>query len=115
MFGRYTLSLGRIYDRVIIREGGERLTLYVNEDPNRMVLGIGQAQKRLSAINDETTPEELKDSALYFAGVIFGAEQARKLLEYYHDDPGCVVTVCAKYFTDRLRDKITRAQKKRKP
>lgn len=115
MFGRYTLSLGRIYDTVIIREGGTSLPLHVNADPNRMSLGIIHAQKRLSAIGDNSTEEEMKDAAMYFAGVIFGEDQAEKLLDYYHGDAGCVVAVCAKYFTDRLRDKITRAQKKQKP
>ena len=112
MFKKYTVSLGRVYDRVVIREGGEKLELHVDADPNRMVAGLDQAQKRLRAINEETPEDEQKQTALYFAGVIFGGEQANKLMEYYHGDSACVVAVCGKYFAERLGKIITKAQKK---
>ena len=114
MFRPYTLSLGRVYDRVRIKEGNETLDLFVDADPNRIVAGMDQAQRMLKNINNDSPEEEQKNAALYFAGVLFGAEQANELFEYYHGDSGCVVTVCAKYFTERLGKIITQAQKKAK-
>ena len=113
MFGNNTLTLGRVYDKVTIREGGEKLTLHVNSDPSRIVVGLEQAQKRLHTITEDTTEEELKEIALFFGGVIFGDEQAQSLLEFYYGDSSCVVAVCGKYFADRLSKKITEAQKKK--
>lgn len=114
MFGNNTLTLGRVYDTVVIKEGGQQLTLHVNSDPSRMVVGIDQARNRLHTITAETSDEELKDIALFFAGVIFGNEQGQKLLDFYYGDSSCVVAVCGKYFADRLSKKITKAQKKRR-
>ena len=114
MFGRYSLSLGRIYDKIRIKEGNEVLDLYVDSDPNRMVAGLDQAQRQLQNINESTTEEEQKNIALYFAGVIFGAEQANKLLDYYHGNGACVVGICGKYFSNRLGKIITKAQKNAK-
>ena len=114
MFGNNTLTLGRVYDTVTIREGGEKLNLHVNADPSRIVVGLSQAQKRLVTINEETTDEERKEIALFFAGVIFGEEQAQKLLDYYYGDSSCVVAVCGQYFSRRLSKLITKAQKKTK-
>lgn len=114
MFGNNTLTLGRVYDTVTIREGGEKLKLHVNADPSRIVVGLSQAQKRLVTINEETTDEERKEIALFFAGVIFGEEQAQKLLDYYYGDSSCVVAVCGQYFAKRLSKLITKAQKKTK-
>ena len=112
IFGNNTLTLGRVYDTVIIKEGGKKLTLHVNSDPSRIVIGLEQAQKKLKTITEKTTEEELKEIALFFSGVIFGEEQSRELLDFYYGDPSCVVAVCGKYFADRLSKKITKAQKK---
>ena len=113
MFERNTLTLGRVYDNIRIKEGGQELTLHVNSDPSRIVIGLEQAQKKLHTITEDTTDEELKEIALFFAGVIFGDEQAQSLLDFYYGDPSCVVAVCGKYFADRLSGKITKAQKKK--
>ena len=114
MFGNYVLSLGRIYDTVIVKENGQKMILHVNADPNRLVIGLTHAQKQLAAINNDTTQEDREKAALYFAGVIFGDEQAKKLLDYYRGDSSCVIGICGKYFADRLSKMITRAQKKQK-
>ena len=53
-------------------------------------------------------------TAQYFAAVIFGNEQAEKLLAFYANDPVCVIDVCGKYFKERLADKIAAVQKKMK-
>ena len=108
----YDISLGRVYDKSTVKEGNDRLNLYVDADPTRIVAGLDQVQKKLKTITTDSTAEEQREIALYFAGVIFGAEQANKLLEYYHGDGACVVTICGKYFAERLGKIITKAQKK---
>ena len=110
MFGGYTLSLNRVHDNVRIREGDDTLHLAVDADPMRMVAGLNQAQKTLQTITSESTEEETRAAATYFAGVIFGQAQAEKLLEFYHGNAACVINVCGKYFAGRLNKLITRAQ-----
>ena len=112
MFGKNTLSLYRVRDTLKIREGAETLILHVNADPFRMVVGISQAQKRLSTIKEDTTDKEREEIARFFAGVIFGEDQTEKLFQFYYGDPSCVIAVCGKYFS-RLSKLITRAQKKK--
>ena len=108
----FTISLNRIHDTVRIKEGSDSLTLKVNADPGRMVAGLSEAQKRLTAVNDETNPDEITKTAEYFAGVIFGTEQAKQLMEFYRNDAGCVINVCGQYFSERLKTLIIKAQKK---
>lgn len=115
MFNRsYKLSLNRVHDTVIVNEGGERLKLFVDSDPMRMVAGLTQAQKLMQKLGDNSTDDEINGAAQYFATVIFGKEQAEQLLAFYHNDAGCVISVCGKYFEGRLSKKITQAQKKSK-
>ena len=111
MFGNKPLSLNRVYDTVTIREGSEKLTLHVNADPTRLVVGLTQAQKQLSTITQETTEEEKEEVSRFFSNVIFGEEQTQKLFDYDYGDPACVIAVCGKYFADRLSKLITKAQK----
>ena len=108
----YKISLNRIHDRVRITEGDERLDLRVDADPMRVVAGLNEAQRRLKTITDESSEESRNEISLYFASVIFGAEQASQLMEFYHDDAACVINVCGRYFSDRLSKLIERAQKK---
>lgn len=114
MFKRYEVTLNRVHDTVVIREGGERLTLIVNGDSMRMVAGLNNAQKKMKELKDDTPDETVKEVARYFAAVIFGEEQAGKLMQFYANDPGCVISVCGQYFRERLADKIAKAQKKMK-
>lgn len=114
MFGNKSLSLGRVYDTITIKEGGEKLTLHVNNDPNRIVLGLNEAQKRLQSINENTTETEKFEIAKFFASAIFGDEQTQKLFDFYYGDPMCVISISGKYFSERLAKKISEAQKKRK-
>ena len=110
----YSLSLNRVHDTVRIREGRESLRLVVDGDPMRMVAGLNQAQKMLVLINDETSDEDKRKTAEYFATVIFGKEQVAQLMSFYRDDALCVVNVCGTYFRDRLNKLITKAQKRSK-
>ena len=108
----YKISLNRIHDRVRITEGDERLELRVDADPMRVVAGLNEAQRRLKTITDESTEESKKEIAQYFAGVIFGGEQAAQIMDFYHDDAACVISVCGRYFSERLARLIERAQKR---
>lgn len=110
----YDISLNRVHDRVRIVEGDERLELRVEGDAMRMVAGLNEAQKRLRGLTDASTGEEQRDAALYFAGVMFGDEQAKALLEFYHDDTACAINVCGRYFSGRLAKLIEKAQRKAK-
>ena len=114
MFGRYKMTLNRVHDIIEIRECEEKLTLTVNGDSMRMVAGLNKAQKKMQEINDETPDDEVKSVADYFASVIFGHEQAKKLMAFYADDPGCVISVCGQYFKERLAGRIAKVQKKLK-
>ena len=108
----YTVSLNRVHDLVKVREGGDSLRLTVDDDPMRMVAGLNEAQKILKTINNETSDKDKLTAAKYFAEVIFGEEQAGKLLDFYRGDALCIINLCGTYFKDRLGDLITKAQKK---
>ena len=110
----YKLSLNRVHDTIMITEGDDKLKLHVDSDPMRMVAGLSQAQKKMQALDKDSSEEEQNGAAQYFAQVIFGEEQAKQLMEFYHNDAGCVISVCGKYFEGRLGKKITEAQKKAK-
>lgn len=114
MFGKYEMTLNRVHDRITIKEGDERLTLTVNGDAMRMVAGLNKAQKKMLELTEDTEDEQVRETAEYFASVIFGREQAEKLIDFYADDPGCVITVCGQYFKERLAGKIAKVQKKMK-
>lgn len=114
MFRRYEITLNRVHDTVVIREGEDKLTLYVDVDPMRITAGLVQAQQNLQKWNEKTQAKQQREYALFFAGVIFGQEQAQELLAFYHNNAGCVVNVCGQYFSNRLRGLIEKAQKKEK-
>lgn len=108
------LSLNRVHDSVQVVEGNDRLKLYVDADPMRLVAGLNEAQKRLKTIKEEMPEDERNEIARFFASVIFDKEQANDLMEFYHNDAACVINICGQYFSQRLAKKITKAQKKAK-
>ena len=110
----YEVTLNRVHDTLSVREGDEKLLLTVNGDAMRMVAGLTKAQKKMTEITEESTDEDVLEVAEYFASVIFGKEQAGKLLAFYADDPASVISVCGQYFKDRLAMKIADVQKKMK-
>ena len=110
----YEMTLNRVHDTVTVREGDEKITLTVNADAMRMVAGLNKAQAKMNAINEDTPDEQVLECAEYFAAVLFGKEQAAKLMAFYADDPGCVISVCGRYFKERLAGKITAVQKRMK-
>ena len=52
------------------------------------------------------------ESARVFAEVIFGKEQAEKLIAFYENDALAVINACGMYFSQRLAKIITKAQKR---
>lgn len=115
MFGKkYTLSLNRVHDSIRVKEGNDTLDLTVDADPMRMVAALNKAQKVLKSVNDESKEEDIRSAALLFASAIFGDVQAHQILEFYHDDAGCVINLCGRYFADRLSGIITKVQKRSK-
>lgn len=110
----FTLSPDWVHETVKFKKGAVALKLTVDADSFRMVTALRQAQQELSGLTDEATEEAQQAAALHFAAAIFGDEQARALLHFYHDDVACVINVCGQYFSKRLKKKIIRAQKKTK-
>lgn len=110
----YEMTLNRVHDTVTVREGDEKLTLTVNGDAMRIVAGLNRALAKMKEIDENAPDEAVIEAAEYFATVLFGKEQAAQLMAFYANDPGCVITVCGKYFRERLAEKITKAQKKLK-
>lgn len=108
------MTLNRVHDYIVIREGDERLPLTVDGDAQRMVVGLNKARAKMTEMNNESSEEDVKETAKYFASVIFGNEQAAKLMEFYNDDPGCVISVCGQYFRNRLAERIAKVQRKMK-
>ena len=108
----YEVTLNRVHDNITIRESGETLKLSVNGDAFRMVAGLTKAQAKMKDLTEDSPEEEVKDVAEYFAAVIFGKEGAEELMKFYADDPGCVISVCGRYFKERLAGKIAEVQKK---
>ena len=106
------LTMNRVHERVTIKEGNEKLNLTVDGDPMRMVAGLSQTQKMLKAINGESTEQDTKNAALFFAQVLFGQEQSQKLMEFYMGDAGCVIGICGKVF-QQISGQITKLQKRK--
>ena len=110
----FKLSLNRVHNRVKISEGDESIVLRVDGDAGRMVAGISEAVKALKELTDETPREDQLKTARYFAGVIFGNEQADALIDFYHNDAMCVINLCSQYIGKRLSGLIAKVQKKAK-
>lgn len=112
LFKKNVLTLNRVHDTVVIAEGGEKIKLHVDADPMRMVAGLNQVQRMFQALNENSSEEEARSAAMYYAAVIFGHDQADQLAAFYHNDAGCIIGICGRYFTGRLNKLITAAQKK---
>ena len=108
----FHVTLGRVRDKVMFREGGETLALTVDGDAARMVRALTDAQQVMNAIKNESTEDERQNAAKVFAEAIFGEKQAEKLKQFYNNDPVCVIEACGRYFEGSLSKKITKAQKK---
>lgn len=108
-------SLNRVRDMITIREGNETLPLYVDSDANMLIKRLRTAQKAIDEAATSDSEEERQKAAIGLSEAMFGDEQTHKLLEFYHGDYGCVITICGMYFGDAkkgLGKKITKAQKR---
>ena len=101
-----------VSDRVRFRNIDRTLDLEVKAQASSIVLGIKRAQDRLSLMNDQSSNEDRLESARVFAEVIFGKEQAEKLIAFYENDALAVINACGMYFSQRLAKIITKAQKR---
>lgn len=110
----FNISLNRVHDSVRISEGEERLTLHVDGDAMRMVAALTEAQRTLKGLTEDSTEKDRVDAAMAFAIAIFGPAQAQKLSDFYRNNPACVISVCGKYFSQRLVRLIEKAQKRAK-
>lgn len=114
LFRRNIYTLNRVRDNIIIREGSEELPLYVDCDAATIIPNLISARQKVENITQETPKEEQEIAARALSCAMFGKEQTNKLVEFYHGDFGCVVTICGMYFSNKngLGNKITKAQKR---
>lgn len=110
---KYRISLGNVYDDIEVIRGEQTLRLSVDESPANLVRGLSNAHDTIKGMNADTPKEEWAKAAQDMAASIFGEEQGEKLMDFYNHDPFSVISVCTKYYSDRLRKKITDAQKKK--
>lgn len=101
----------QVSDKITFQCVDKEITLLVRSDAASLVLGLKNANERLTALRDDSPLEDRKEAARMFAATLFGTDQADKLCEFY-DDPLAVITACGMYFKERLAKKITKAQKK---
>ena len=106
------VSLGIVRDTVKFTESGDSITLTVCADPQRLVQGLSKARELMMLVTDDTPKEEQITAAKFIATVIFGSEQAEKLMDFYFGEPACVINVCGKYFAEKLSGLIIKEQKK---
>lgn len=111
MFFRREINPFPVSDKVTFRNVDKTLTLIVRADASSLVLGLKRVNDRLAGMTDDTTEDERKEAARFFADTLFGKEQGGKLCEFY-EEPVAVISACGLYFKDRLGKLITKAQKK---
>ena len=108
---RFEIDPYPVRDTVVFKNGDKEIELTVKSDGGEIVRKIQKANVRLSNITDKSTDEEKQSVSFALASSIFGDDQAKKLCSFY-DDPVTIVTVCGRYFKERLSKKIAKAQKK---
>lgn len=109
------ITLNRVRDKLTVKEGNERIDLYVDQEANKIIHALKEAQKGLIQAGESADEEDRRNASLSFSEAIFGKEQTDKLLEFYHGDFNCVLAICGLYFGNPkkgLGKKITKAQKK---
>ena len=111
----YKITLNRVHDLIEVREGMEHLILRVDADPVWIVYLINKLEPRLNSIKkEEEAKQEAESIARELCSAIFGKAQMERLFELYNGDAICVISVCSKYFSERLVKLITKAQKRAK-
>ena len=100
-----------VIDNIEFYDGKNTLPVNVRADAAALVVNIKKVHDKLSTLTDESTEETNAETARMFAHAIFGQEDGDRVCAFYRD-PLTVISVCGKYFKDRLADKITKAQKR---
>ena len=108
----FRLTLNRVRDHIIIKEGNDQLKLTVDQDPRVIAVSLKAANETLGKITVDASTFDRIQAAKGLSEAIFGKEQTKSLFRFYGDDPGCVVTICGMYFEKRLSKKIIKAQKR---
>lgn len=113
MFWKYTISLGRVHDRIKVKEQNERISLRVDADAQELVDMINRTEPELNGLRKSNQArEDAGEIARRFCVSVFGEEQTGKLFDFYNGNGVCVLNVCSRYFADRLGKLITKAQRK---
>lgn len=102
-----------VNDKVTFYNLDKKTDLEVKADAGVIVNRLMKAHAKLANIKDDSTDDEQREAAEYFAAAIFGEEQAEKLVAFY-GDPLATINACGLYFDKKLKKKITKAQKKTK-
>lgn len=105
-FNPYTVS-----DIATFRNVDKTISVYVRSDATSLVVNLKRAQDKLQGLNDQSSDEERMEAARTFARAMFGEKEGDRLCEFYNE-PLAIVAVCGMYFDKRLKNKITKAQKK---
>lgn len=71
----FKISLNRVRDEIVIKEGDKELPLSVDSDANSLVMRLKEAQKPMLSVNADTTDEDKAKAARNLAAAIFGNEQ----------------------------------------
>ena len=108
----YTITTNRIRDRVAFVEGDERLVLTVDADPFGIIGDLQPVIDDLKALKNDTPDEEILRLATELGNRIFGAEQTKKLVDFYGGNEKQLFNVLSRYFSERLNRLIVDAQKK---
>ena len=112
MFFKKAITPYSVEDKVTFKNVDKLLTLYVRGDAASFVVGLKKAQEKLNEITDESDECQRVNVARFFARTLFGDDQGDKLVDFYNE-PLAVITVCGKYFQERMAKKITKAQKRK--
>ena len=110
MFFRHEINPYNVTDTVVFRNLEKTLKLTVKADASALVIDLKKVHNRLASLTDDTPDEEKAAAARLFATTIFG-DQGDSLCRFYAD-PLSVINACGLYFTERLKNKITKAQKR---
>lgn len=97
--------------RVRFRNIDRTIVLSVKAQASTLVLGIKRANDKMVKLDDQSSDADRLESARFFAEVIFGKEQAEKLVSFYNDDALAVLNACGMFFSQKLAKLITKAQK----
>lgn len=96
--------------KAVFRNMDKTLTLVVKSDAPTLMVNLRKAEEIMEKVNRNSSEEEKREAARFFAWAVFG-EESDRLMDFYND-PAAVISAVGMYFRNQLRHKITKAQKK---